>query len=139
MVTLEIDRNFIIADIPGLIKGAAQGVGLGTRFLKHLSRTRLLLHLVDIAPLEGEPIQAIQDITQELENYSPALATRERWLIFNKIDLLPPDEQQQYCQTIIQALNWQAPTFQISALTGQGCWEVCYEIMNYLEKRNDTK
>jgi len=132
VVTLGVDHHFVIADIPGLIKGAAQGVGLGTRFLKHLSRTRLLLHLVDIAPLEGEPIQAIQDITQELENYSASLATRERWLVFNKIDLLPEEEQQHYCQTIIEALNWQAPVFQISAITGQGCQEVCYEIMNYL-------
>ena len=133
VVSIDIDRNFVIADIPGLIEGAADGAGLGIQFLRHLSRTRLLLHLVDIAPLEGDPVTNARKIIQELEKYSPELAARERWLILNKIDLLPPEEQKQHCQAIIEQLDWQGPVFQISAVSKQGCMEVCYQIMNYLE------
>ena len=136
VVSIEVDRNFVIADIPGLVEGAAEGAGLGIQFLKHLSRTRLLLHLVDVAPLEREPLQDIVKITHELEKYSPELATRERWLVFNKLDLLPVSEQKQYCQAIIEGLNWSGPTFEISALSGQGCQEICYRILSYLENRD---
>jgi GTP-binding protein len=133
VVSIDIDRNFVIADIPGLIEGAAEGAGLGIQFLRHLSRTRLLLHLVDIAPIEGEPVKNTLKIIQELEKYSPELAARERWLILNKIDLLPPEEQKQYCQDIIEQLDWHGRVFEISAASGQGCQEVCYHIMNHLE------
>lgn len=133
VVSIDIDRNFVIADIPGLIEGAAEGAGLGIQFLRHLSRTRLLLHLVDIAPVEGEPVKNTLKIIQELEKYSPELAARERWLILNKIDLLPPEEQKQYCQDIIEQLDWHGRVFEISAASGQGCQEVCYHIMNHLE------
>lgn len=136
VVSIEVDRSFVIADIPGLIEGAAEGAGLGIQFLKHLSRTRLLLHLIDVAPLDRDPVQDIVKITHELEKYSSELATRERWLIFNKLDLLPASEQKQYCQTIIKCLNWSGPVFEISALSGQGCQEICYRILNYLENRN---
>lgn len=133
VVSIELDRNFVIADIPGLIEGAAEGYGLGVQFLRHLSRTRLLLHIVDITPDNRDPVQDILSIIQELEKYSPELATRERWLVLNKVDLLPPDEQAQYCQAIIKELDWQGQVFQISAVSRQGCQDVCYNIMNYLE------
>ncbi len=135
VVSIEIDRNFVIADIPGLIEGAAEGAGLGIQFLKHLSRTRLLLHLVDIAPLESDPVQDALGIIQELEKYNPELAMRERWLVLNKLDLLPANEQKQHCQAIIDQLDWQGRVFEISALSGQGCRSVCYSIMNYLEEK----
>lgn len=134
VVSIDIDRNFVIADIPGLIEGAAEGAGLGVRFLKHLSRTRLLLHLIDVMPLDSDPVQDVITIIQEIEKYSPALAARERWLIFNKLDLLPPDEQEQHCQAILDHLNWQGRVFRISALSGRGCKEVCYQVMNFLEE-----
>jgi GTP-binding protein len=133
VVSLESYRSFVIADIPGLIEGAAEGAGLGIRFLKHLSRTRLLLHLVDIAPLDSEPVQDTIKIIQELEKYNPELAARERWLVLNKLDLIAPDEQAEHCQAIIDELEWKRPVFQVSAISGQGCREVCYKIMNYLE------
>jgi GTP-binding protein len=134
VVSIEVDRSFVIADIPGLIEGAADGQGLGIQFLKHLSRTRLLLHIIDIEPFESDPVQDALKIIQELEKYSPALAKQERWLVFNKIDLLPPQEQAEYCQFLIDELNWQGPVFEISAISGLGCMEVCYKIMNYLEE-----
>ncbi|MDM8562422.1 GTPase ObgE [Candidatus Marithioploca araucensis] len=141
VVSIEIDRSFVIADIPGLIEGAAEGAGLGIQFLRHLSRTRLLLHLVDLDPLNSDPVQDIRRITQELEKYSPELAARERWLLLNKVDLLPPDEQKQRCQAIIEELNWSGRVFEISALSKQGCQKLCYSIMNSLEenqKRNQV-
>ena len=135
VVSIELDRNFVIADIPGLIEGAADGIGLGIRFLKHLSRTRLLLHLVDIAPLDSEPVQDFITISREVEKYSSKLAERERWLVFNKVDLLPPDEQAAHCQAILEKLNWKGRVFQISGLSGQGCKELSYQIMQYLEQK----
>ncbi len=135
VVSIELDRNFVIADIPGLIEGAADGIGLGIRFLKHLSRTRLLLHLVDIAPLDSEPVQDFITISREVEKYSPELAARERWLVFNKVDLLPPDEQAAHCQAILDKLKWKGRVFQISGLSGQGCKELSYQIMQYLEQK----
>jgi GTP-binding protein len=139
VVSIEVDRSFVVADIPGLIEGAAEGAGLGIQFLKHLSRTRLLLHLVDVDPLSSDdPVQDIRRIIQELEKYSPELAARERWLLLNKVDLLPPDEQKQRCQAIIEELNWPGRIFEISALSKQGCQELCYSIMNSLEE-NRTK
>jgi GTPase len=134
VVSIEVDRSFVIADIPGLIEGAAEGAGLGVHFLKHLSRTRLLLHLVDIAPMEGDPVEDTIKIIQELEKYSPELGAKERWLVLNKTDLLPPDERKAYCEKIIKALNWQGPVFEISALSKQGCFGVCYKVMDYLEQ-----
>jgi GTP-binding protein len=93
------------------------------------------LHIVDITPLESDPAQDVIHIVHELEQYDPALAAQERWLVFNKIDTLPPEEQEQHCQAILQQLNWQEPAFLVSALTGQGCQEVCYKIIQHLEKQ----
>lgn len=125
VVSLGVDQSFVIADIPGLIRGAAEGAGLGIRFLKHLSRTRLLLHIVDISA--AQPVADVTHIVDELEHYNPELAARQRWLVLNKIDMVPEAEPQ--AQQIVDALNWSGPVFLISALTGQGCWEICYHIM----------
>lgn len=134
VVSIEVDRNFVIADIPGLIEGAAEGAGLGIRFLKHLSRTNLLLHIVDILPIDDtDPVENIIKITHELEKYNPELAARKRWLVLNKVDLLPADEQEEHMKTIVNALNWQGRVFEISAISGQGCSELCYQIMQSME------
>jgi GTP-binding protein len=131
-VAIEAHRSFVVADIPGLIEGAADGAGLGTRFLKHLARTRLLLHLVDVT--SPDPLKDVNDIVHELEKYDLDLANKDRWLVLNKIDLLPAGEQKSYCSFLVEQLAWQAPVFEISALTGQNCQTVCYSIMNYLEE-----
>ncbi len=128
-------KSFVVADIPGLVEGAAEGAGLGIRFLKHLSRTRLLLHLVDIDPAdESSPAQAVHIIEKELEKYSQELGERERWLVINKIDLLPEDMQQAFCDELVNELNWQGRSFPISAVTGQGTRELRYQIMQHLEQ-----
>jgi GTP-binding protein len=138
VVSIEVDRNFVIADIPGLIEGAAEGAGLGIRFLKHLSRTNLLLHIVDILPIDDtDPVENIIKITRELEKYNPELAARKRWLVLNKVDLLPADEQEEYMKTIVNALNWQGRVFEISAISGQGCSELCYQIMQSIEDKEN--
>ena len=133
VVSPEPYQSFVIADIPGLIEGAAEGQGLGVRFLKHLSRTKLLLHLVDVLPLIGDPVTDAMSITHELEKYSTELATKERWLVLNKIDLLSEEEQKTHCQVIIDQLNWQGPVFEISGISGQGCQQLCQHIMQFLE------
>jgi GTP-binding protein len=138
VVSIEVDRNFVIADIPGLIEGAAEGAGLGIRFLKHLSRTNLLLHIVDILPIDDtDPVENIIKITRELEKYNPELAARKRWLVLNKVDLLPADEQEEHMKTIVNALNWQGRVFEISAISGQGCSELCYQIMQSIEDKEN--
>ena len=115
------DNSFVMADIPGLIEGASEGAGLGIRFLKHLARTRVLLHLVDIAPLDSaDPADAAIAIIRELENFSTALSEKERWLVLNKTDLLPKEEADAVCDAILEKLGWQGPVFKISAVTGQG-------------------
>lgn len=128
-------RSFVIADIPGLIEGAAEGAGLGIRFLKHLARTRVLLHLIDILPADGsDPVDSAQAIVHELEQYSAELAAKPRWLVFNKIDLLPEEEVEAHCQDILARLDWQGPTFKVSAIKKQGTDTVCYALMEYLDK-----
>lgn len=134
VVRMDVDNSFVIADIPGLIEGAADGAGLGIQFLKHLSRTRLLLHLVDILPPSEDPAHDAETIWQELQNYSSDLAERERWLVFNKLDLLLEEEQQAHCQAILDKLNWQGRVFHISAISGTGCQALCREVMNYLNE-----
>ncbi|WP_353572579.1 Obg family GTPase CgtA [Candidatus Albibeggiatoa sp. nov. BB20] len=138
VVSIDIDRNFVVADIPGLIEGAADGMGLGIRFLKHLSRTRLLLHVVDVMPSTNDPIEDALKIIKELENFSPELVEKERWLVLNKFDLLAEGEQQAHCDAMLELLDWQGKTFMISAETGQGCKELSYEIMNYLDSLKEN-
>ncbi|MFP1684087.1 Obg family GTPase CgtA [Alloalcanivorax sp. C16-1] len=132
-------RSFVVADIPGLIEGAAEGAGLGIRFLKHLARTRLLLHVVDIAPLDGEPADQIDAIADELDRFSPALAEQERWLVFNKIDLLPDQEAAERVEEIVAELGWQGPVFRLSAAAGVGCEELVYALMNAIEGRRQRE
>ena len=112
-----------MADIPGLIEGAAEGAGLGIRFLKHLQRTRLLLHLVDIAPPDpdADPVEDARAIVTELKKFSPELAKKERWLVLNKIDLLPrPRSARRRCKEIVRRLRWKGPVFRISGADGRG-------------------
>jgi GTPase len=130
-------RSFVMADIPGLIEGAAEGAGLGHRFLRHLQRTRLLLHLVDIAPLdpEADPVRDARAIVRELKKFSPALAAKPRWLVLTKRDLLPPREAEQRARAIVRGLRYRGPWFLISAVTGQGARELCGAVMTLLEER----
>lgn len=129
-------KNFVIADIPGLIEGAAEGAGLGIRFLKHLTRTRLLLHIVDLAPIDqSDPADAAEIIVKEISEFSPSLAERDRWLVLNKIDQLLDDEREERKQAVIERLNWQGPVFMVSALDHEGTKELSQAIMRYLDER----
>lgn len=129
-------KSFVVADIPGLIEGAAEGTGLGTRFLKHLTRTRLLLHLVDIAPLDGsDPADAAMTILNELEKFSPSLLERDRWLVLNKADQLLDDEREAGQKAIVEKLQWEGPLFIISALENEGTEALSQAIMRYLDER----
>jgi GTP-binding protein len=135
VVSVDNLRSFVIADIPGVIEGAAEGAGLGLQFLKHLSRTRLLLHIVDIAPYESDdtPVSAAKKIINELEKWSDDLASKPRWLVLNKIDHLAESEVHQYCQNIVDELEWKGPVFLISALQNQGTQKLNYAIMDFLD------
>lgn len=135
VVSVGAQRSFLMADIPGVIEGAAEGAGLGLRFLKHLQRTRVLLHLVDVYPDygTGDPVAQARTIISELEKFSPELCNRERWLVLNKFDLLPPDERAAHGAAIVRELGWTGPVFLISALTGEGTRELCQAVMVYLE------
>ncbi len=128
-------QSFVIADIPGVIEGAAEGSGLGIKFLRHLARTRLLLHLVDVIPLgeHTDPVNDVRVIAKELKKFSPDLAARERWLVLNKIDMLPPGERDAHCAKIVKKLKWNGPVFYISGLAGVGTQEMMAKIMNYLD------
>lgn len=129
-------RSFVMADIPGLIEGAAEGVGLGHQFLRHLSRTRILLHLVDMVPLEpdADPAAGVKVLEAELKKFSPQLAKRERWLVLNKMDLLPEDEREQTANRLIKKLKWKRPVYRISAISGAGCRELAMGLMRQLEQ-----
>jgi len=136
VVAVGLHRSFVMADIPGLIEGAAEGAGLGIRFLKHLQRTRLLMHLVDIAPPdpEADPVADVRAVAKELKKFSADLATKERWLILNKVDLLPADEADQRCKDIVRRLRWKGPVHRISGLAHQGTEALCQAIMRRLEE-----
>lgn len=139
VVKVDTSRSFVIADIPGLIEGAADGAGLGVQFLKHLARTRVLLHLVDVQPYDGtDPITNIKKIQQELRKFSDEIATKPQWLILNKIDLVAKEEQESYCQAIIDSLAWQGPVFKISALEKTNTQELCYRLMEFLENLSQS-
>jgi GTPase len=128
-------RSFVMADIPGLIEGAAEGAGLGIRFLKHLQRTRVLLHLVDIAPLDPatDPVKEVRAIVTELKNFSADLAEKPRWLLLNKSDLLPPPEAAARAKDIVRRLRFRGPHFLISGATGEGTAELVQAVMTFLE------
>lgn len=135
-------KSFVMADIPGLIEGAAEGAGLGHRFLKHLTRTCVLLHVVDIAPFDGSsPAESALAIVKEMQAYDPELLNKPRWLVINQIDKLPDaTERQKAIDEVCKALNWTAPVFEISALTGEGCEALCYKIMQAIDdmRREDN-
>jgi len=136
VVSVGPGRSFVMADIPGLIEGAAEGTGLGIRFLKHLQRTRVLLHLVDVAPPDPEedPVEGARAIVKELKKFSAELADRERWLVLNKIDLVPAGELDGRCRDIVRRLRFKGPVFRISGATGRGTKELCEAVMRHLEE-----
>ena len=134
VVKVEAHRSFVVADIPGLIEGASEGAGLGIRFLKHLTRNRILLHLVDMAPFDGsDPAEAAVSIVRELERFSPTLAARERWLVLNKSDLLDAETFAERREAVL-ALDWQGPVYAIAAIRGEGTDALCGDLMTYLEE-----
>ncbi len=135
VVRVSPESSFVIADIPGLIEGASEGAGLGVQFLKHLSRTGLLLHVVDIAPIDdSDPVESVRVIEKELEKYSEALAGKERWLVLNKTDLLPEEDASELCNDIIEQLGWQGPVYAISAVNRTGTEALMKEIAYGLEQ-----
>ena len=136
VVRVDAGHSFVMADIPGLIEGAAEGAGLGHRFLKHLGRTRLLLHVIDVAPFDEnvDIVHSARALVDELRKFDETLYRKPRWLVFNKVDMLPEDEQQAVCTRLLQAMNWQERWFAISALTGRGCQALIYAIMGHLQQ-----
>jgi GTP-binding protein len=141
VVRVDDQRSFVMADIPGLIEGAAEGAGLGIQFLKHLSRTRLLLHLVDVEPCESEedPVTSARKVIAELEKWGEGIDEKPRWLVLNKIDILPEDEAEERCRRIVEELGWTGPVFRISALLGEGLKELTYRVMEFLEQDKADK
>lgn len=134
VVKIGPQRSFVVADIPGLVEGAAEGAGLGIQFLKHLSRTGLLLHVVDIKPIdETDPVNNIKIIEKECAKYSEELADKEKWLVLNKIDVLLPEEQTAYCDAIVKRAKWKGSVYKICALSGEGTDKLCQDIMQYID------
>lgn len=137
VVSVDRWKSFVVADIPGLIEGASDGAGLGIRFLKHLARTRLLLHLVDMAPLdETSAPDAAEVIVNELIKFSPSLAERDRWLVLNKCDQILEEEHEERVKEIVDRLEWEGPVYVISAISKVGTEQLSRDIMRYLEERN---
>ena len=134
VVRMRSEKSFVVADIPGLIEGAAEGAGLGIRFLKHLERCRVLLHLVDILPPdESDPAVSATTIIHELEKYSPELAAKPRWLVFNKLDLVLEEEADAIIERVVREMAWEGPVYRISAFDKQGTDPICYDILKLLE------
>ena len=136
VVSVGMLQSFVMADIPGLIQGAAEGSGLGLEFLRHLERTKILLHILDLSPdnVEIEPIHAFNDIDSELKKYSEELYKKPRWLVFNKIDLVAPSDLDLMCEKIIDAIGWQGKVLRVSALSGEGCDIIAKNVMEELDK-----
>ena len=141
VVSVEPHRSFVIADIPGLIEGAAEGAGLGTQFLKHLQRTRLLLHLVDIVPMEGgvemSPADQVRAIERELERHDPELLKKPRWLVLNKADLLLEEEQKEVAEAIVAELGWTDRWYLVSAISREGTWPIMKDIMAFFDRQRE--
>ena len=128
-------RSFVMVDIPGLIEGAAEGAGLGIRFLKHLQRTRLLLHMVDLLPPDDSDIAGnVRKINKELKIFSSALAKRPQWLVFNKSDLMSEKESKALCLSIVKKLRWTKPWYAISAQSKKGTEKLCYDVMAWIDE-----
>jgi len=135
VVRTDANRSFVIADIPGLIEGAAEGAGLGHRFLRHLQRTRLLLHIVDLAPFDPDahPVRDARAIARELKRYDPALHAKPRWLVLNKLDLVPAAEREARVQAFVRAYRAKGPVFAVAAVSGEGCRQVVYAVQDWLD------
>ena len=143
VVKVENYRSFVIADVPGLIEGAADGAGLGTQFLRHLQRTRILLHLVDISPMEGgvegiSPVEQVRAIERELEKHDPELLAKPRWLILNKADMMFESEAREAADQIIAELGWDQPWFLVSALGREGTWPIMNKIMTFFDQQREA-
>ncbi len=136
VVRVDTNRSFVIADIPGLIEGAAEGAGLGHQFLRHLARTRLLLHIVDLAPFDemADPVAEAKAIVEELRKYDEELYNKPRWLILNKVDML--ENSAEKVAEFVKAYGWEGPCYGISAISGGGCKELVYAIMDHVEAVN---
>jgi GTP-binding protein len=135
------EKSFVIADIPGLIEGAAEGAGLGHRFLRHLQRTNLLLHLVDMAPFDEavDTVAEAKAIVNELKKYDQALYDKPRWLVLNKVDMIAAEDRTKKVKAFIKSYGWKGPVFEISALTGEGCKELCYAIQQDLDEKRQAR
>ena len=136
VVSVEPYRSFVIADIPGIIEGAAEGAGLGSLFLRHVQRTRLLLHLVDMAPFDDDvdPVYQVRAIEAELRQYDPGMLAKPRWLVLNKGDLLSEEERQARAEEIVKALDWQEPWFVTSALSREGTWPIMLQVQRFFDE-----
>ncbi|MDX1491818.1 MAG: Obg family GTPase CgtA [Pseudohongiellaceae bacterium] len=135
VVSVGPERSFVMADIPGVIEGASEGAGLGFRFLKHLSRTRLMLHMLDVAPLDGsDPVEHARQIADELAKFSPTMSKKERWLVLNKLDLVPEEDREALISRLKSEIDWNDRIFVISAINGEGCDELCHAIMASVEE-----
>jgi GTP-binding protein len=133
VVRMDNEKSFVVADIPGLIEGAADGAGLGIRFLKHLERCRVLLHLIDIAPIdESDPVENARIILGELEKYSDKLFQKPRWLVFNKCDLLSREEAESRAKAVAEALGWEDKYYLISAASHDGVKDLCWDVMSFI-------
>lgn len=140
VVDADRHRSFVMADIPGLIEGAAEGAGLGIRFLKHLARTRILLHIVDVQPIDGsDPVHNAKAILRELEKFSPTLAQLPVVLVLNKLDQLPEDSREEWCEYILNELNWDGPVFKTSGLLSEGTKDVVYYLMDQIEQQRERE
>jgi GTPase len=137
VVRVDMGHSFSIADVPGLIEGAAHGAGLGHQFLRHLQRARLLLHIIDIAPVETEadPVRDARAIAAELKQYDEALFRKPRWLVLNKMDMIDPENRKAVSASFVRSLRWRGRCFAISALTGEGCSELALETMRFLDSQ----
>ena len=138
VIRVDDQQSFVMADIPGLIEGAAEGAGLGIQFLKHLSRTRLLLHVIDLHPAEGlpEPLEAARTVVSELEKWGDDLTARPRWLVFNKIDLMPEEDLSALVADLVKALDYRGPVYTVSALDGRGTGPLIRGVMTFLENQD---
>jgi GTP-binding protein len=140
MVRVSHEKSFVIADIPGLIEGAAEGAGLGIQFLRHLQRTRLLLHIVDLAPFDNvDPVKEAKAIVKELQKYDESLHEKPRWLVLNKLDMVPEDERKKRVKDFIKRFGWKGPVYEISALTRDGCEELVQDIYHYLAEQKQLE
>jgi len=141
VVRVSHEKSFVIADIPGLIEGAADGAGLGVQFLRHLQRTGLLLHIVDLAPFEDtvDPVKEAKAIVKELKKYDESLFEKPRWLVLNKLDMVPEEDRKKRIKDFIKRFGWKGPVFEISALNHEGCPELVTEIYNYLDEKRQKE